>query len=365
MPSLTPRLDKIDAGDNKIIGGNMDFWQRGTSFAAIATGAYAADRWQFRKNGASTIVHTVSRSTDVPTLAQSGFQSVYSYLATVTTNQATLAASDLVRVIHSIEGSDYAALHGQNGRLQFWVKSSIAGTYSVSFANGGATRAYAATYTINAANTWEKKAIDLQFDSSGTWAFDNTMGVGITFIVAAGTNFQTSTLNTWQSSGSAIAATTQTNGVATNGATFQIAQVSLVQGSFASTADLPFKRAGKTIGDELRMCQRYFEKSYDVGVNPGTGTSSSTAIFLMQAQAALSAGYALPWVFFKTSKRTTTPVVTVYGTGGTINNITLGGTGDVAGAVGELNQNGFYANRTATSLINATLYTHFTAESEL
>ena len=37
MSSLTPRLDNYQSYQNVIANGNMDFWQRGTSFAAATS----------------------------------------------------------------------------------------------------------------------------------------------------------------------------------------------------------------------------------------------------------------------------------------------------------------------------------------
>ena len=69
---------------NAIINGNFDIWQRGTSFAAPALADYHADRFYHVIAGAA--VHTVSRSTDVPTYAQSGVKSNYSLLVDCTTH---------------------------------------------------------------------------------------------------------------------------------------------------------------------------------------------------------------------------------------------------------------------------------------
>jgi hypothetical protein len=81
MASLTPRIDSHCR--NLAIGGNFDFWQRGTSFASA--NSYTADRWLVGQSGYTA---GVTRSTDVPTFAQSGFQSLYSFLFTNGTGAA-------------------------------------------------------------------------------------------------------------------------------------------------------------------------------------------------------------------------------------------------------------------------------------
>jgi hypothetical protein len=262
----TPRIDNLNSYNNMIIGGNFDFWQRGTSFTAVANNAYTADRWQYTKVGA--MVGNITRSTDVPTVAQSGFASQFSLLYTITTVDSSIAAGEVSLLNYKIEGSNYALIHGgQSARLQFWVKSSVTGTYGVALRNNAVNRSYVTTIAINAANTWERKTIDFTTDTAGTWLLDNSTGLQISIVLDSGTDFRTSTLNSWQN-GNFVAGSTQANFSATNGATFQLAQVMLVPGSFASTAELTFKRAGRTIQQELQMCQRYYVQPRDLGDRP-------------------------------------------------------------------------------------------------
>jgi hypothetical protein len=274
-----PRIDNLNSYTNIVLNGNFDFWQRNTSFAAVANDTYTADRWQHSKTG--SMFATISRSTDVPTVAQSGFASQYSLLYTVTTAQASLAAGDHVRLGYKVEGFDYASIaSGQPIRVQFWVRSSVAGAYSVAFRNGSANRAYVTTITINNANTWERKVIDLTTDTSGTWALDNTNGLSMSICLGSGTTFQTGSLNTWQSN-NVFAASSQTNLQATNGATFQIAQVMLVKGSFAAATSLTFQRAGKTIQGELAACQRYCFKSSSNFAGTAQAVASNQVLFVI------------------------------------------------------------------------------------
>jgi hypothetical protein len=57
----------LEANRNKIINGNFDVWQRGTSFSALG---YGADRWRSYYTGGTTTVYSQQSftlgQTDVP-----------------------------------------------------------------------------------------------------------------------------------------------------------------------------------------------------------------------------------------------------------------------------------------------------------
>jgi hypothetical protein len=53
------------AQDNPIINGNMEIWQRGTTFTAIAHNAYSADRFKWNNTSGAGVV-TINRSTTTP-----------------------------------------------------------------------------------------------------------------------------------------------------------------------------------------------------------------------------------------------------------------------------------------------------------
>jgi hypothetical protein len=286
---------------NLIINGNFDFWQRGTSFAK---NLYTADRFFTSVQAAYTT--TITRSTDVPTVAQSKFNSQYSWLITNGTSPGAQGASGYVQIGYKLEGYDYQALHGNTGRLQFWCKSSVAGTYSICLINSATSRSYVSTFTIGAANTWEKKTIDITFDNTGTWVFDNGIGLYIYINLCAGTSLQTSTLNTWVNGAAGQAVNTQTDWGATTGATFQLAQVALIPGNFNSAIDISHARAGRTIGDELRMCQRYYNKM--LGAD-GNGNFAS----YVSAITASTSTFTI-WINFPTPMRAIAPTPTFSGT---------------------------------------------------
>lgn len=266
---------------NLAINGAFDFWQEklGTTTTvntATQTSGYIADMIKYGSGGPSVKNYSVVRSTDVPTPDQSGFDAVYSTLFTQITGIPTLAVNDYIEPFYYVmEGYDYSNIHGKKVTYSFWTKSSVAGTYSFSLRNSSSNRSYVTTYTVNQANTWEFKSITVQMDTQGTWDFSNLLGVRVD-CGTLGNTALTSTLNQWQTGNFAIA-TTATNWAATSGATIRFAMFSIVEGTLGF-GPKGFQRAGKSIQQELAMCQRYYEKSYSLDVIPSTATLFAAGI---------------------------------------------------------------------------------------
>jgi len=255
----------ISATQNRIINGSMAIWQRNTSFAAAANNSYSADRFRY-KNVASTAIHTISRSTDVPTLAESGFESSYSMLIDCTTADVAVGANDRVAIFHQMEGYDWAQLKNRTVTLSFWVKATKTGIYCVAFQNNGNDRSYVAEYTINVANTWEKKIITVTLNPTGgtDGNFRESVGLEILFTLMAGPNYHT-TGNAWQT-GNFLATANQVNGADSAANDFRITQIMLNVGPVAQ----PFAYAGGAASREYDMAERYYEKSYNLNTFAGS-----------------------------------------------------------------------------------------------
>lgn len=253
---------------NKIINGKMEIAQRGTSFAAIANGAYSLDRWQWGAS-TSTGVVTVSQQTDVP--SDNEFQN--SLRAAVTTSDTSIAAGEFARIAHRIEGFNIRDLIGRTFTLSFRVRSSKTGIHCVAFANSVADRSYVAEYTINAANTWETKTVTVTggLPTTGTWNYQTGIGLEVNWSLACGPTFQT-TAGAWQT-GTFIATANQVNCLDTIGNIFAITGVQLEVG----TVPTPFEH--RPFGAELALCQRYFQRiSFDTSGSLGpASTGSGTA----------------------------------------------------------------------------------------
>jgi len=256
---------------NRIINGDMRIDQRnaGASAAfASNTAGYSLDRWLVDNTTDGAL--TVQQSSTAP----AGFAS--SCLITVTTADASLAATQRCRIRQPIEGYNISDLawgtaSAQAVTLSFWVRSSLTGTFGGALNNSAVDRSYPFTYTISAANTWEQKTITVAGDTSGTWLTTNGIGLIVQFGLGIGSTFS-GTAGAWAGS-QIMAPTGATSVVGTNGATFYITGVQLEAGSVAS----PFER--RDYGRELAMCQRYClvdtneSKAY---ISFATGGNSST-----------------------------------------------------------------------------------------
>ena len=331
--SATANLSSVNGGPiagsrNRIINGDMRIDQRnaGASVTSAPGGAFSVDRFASYASGGG--VYTTQRSIDVPT--GQGF--VNSIINTVTTTDSP-TGSDYYLVEQSIEGFNSADLGwgtaaAKSVSVSFWVKSSLTGTYTIALRNSGLNRAYRATYTIGSANTWEQKTITVAGDTTGTWLTDNGRGISVGFTLGAGSDY-ISTGNTWSASDD-FAATGQTQWIGTNGATFYITGVQLEPGSTAT----PFER--RSYGQELALCQRYYEKSYNQQFAPGSAVSAGSVLVVG------SNGSSCGGTSWKISKRAV-PTVVVYaadGTSAAVNKLASGTkvTGATAADIGE---NGF------------------------
>jgi len=320
---------------NIIINGAMDIWQRGTSFAAAASGIFTVDRFAYIKSGTTTAVHTVSQSTDVPTYAESGFLSQYSLKLDNTTLDGTIGASDYCTIEHRIEGYDYSKFAGNTVTLSFWVKSPITGKHCVSFRNSNSDRSYVVEYTIAVADTWEKHSATVDLDeTAGTWDYTNGLGLSVSWVLACGSTLQ-GVADTWNSAND-LATSNQVN-VLGNAGDFHLAQVKLELGSTATT----FTTAGANAAQELTMCQRYYEKSYNSDIALGTANGAGS-VQIVSPVAIADGNYFDRDVTFRVTKRDTPNSATLYSYSvGTENVITVTGSGEVDSGVASLCQSGF------------------------
>lgn len=259
---------------NRIINGGMRICQRNASvsvFSLDATGVYTLDRWRAVNNTDGNF--TISQSTDVP--VDQGFTN--SLLVTVGAADTSLAASQRASIQQRIEGyrvADflYGSVSAKTVILSFWVKASATGSYGLSLRNAGsgATRSYNASYSVNAANTWEKKQIIISGDTTGTWATGSGIGLNVTWSLGSGSSCKGAAA--WQAGDTDGVTTATAAPIGTASATLALTGVQLEVASQTATSATPFER--RPLAVELMLCQRYYWKSYDQGVAPNAISSN-------------------------------------------------------------------------------------------
>lgn len=351
--ATTAYVDVAVKGRNSIINGNFDIWQRNTTFAAIANGAYSADRFKYIKVG--VMAHTITRDSDVPTQAESGFKSNYSLKVDCTTIDASIAAGDSCSIEHAIEGYNYKQFEGNTATLSFWVKGTKTGIHCVSFRSSTGDRSYVVEYTINTTDTWEKKTITVTFDySGGTWNYINGAGLIIHWTLAAGSSTQ-GTADAWQSS-NITATSNQVNACDNTANNFFLSQVQFELGSVATDFE------HEDIEITIAKCERYYEKSYNLTTAPGTNEQAGGFNFISRVADTSD----FNTVIFKVKKRAV-PTVTLYnwntGTTGQIRNDVSGA--GLAASVVAPGEGAFTMHPTVATTINHYYGFHWVANAEL
>ena len=285
---------------NKIINGDMRISQRGDSTGVTTTTYGGPDRFQSILGTAGT--WSLSKSTDAP--SGSGFSNSFKWDCITANN--SLSASSILMFGQKIEGQNvqdlaYGTSSAKNITLSFWVKSNLTGTYILEFFKETGSRQINRSYTINAANTWEHKSVTIPGDTSGALANDNTAEFAVYWWLVAGSDFTSGTLNTsaWANSTNANRAVGQVNLASSTSNEIYITGVQLEVG----TVPTPFEH--RPLSVELAMCQRYYEKSFNLNTAPANNTSEQTVVYSHQQS---GYGTAIP-LSFRVRKRATASLI--------------------------------------------------------
>ena len=298
--NLTIGTTQLGAGNasimkNRIINGAMVIDQRNAGASVTpANDAYTLDRWQVNISDSSKFTIQQNAGSVTP---PAGFTN---YLGVTSSSAFSLAAGSYFVLDQKIEGFNIADLgwgtaNAKTVTLSFWVRSSLTGTFGGVLRNSAENRSYPYTYTISAANTWEQKSVTIAGDTSGTWVTTNGNGIYVGFGLGVGSTYS-GTAGAWAGSTYA-SATGATSIVSTNGATFYITGVQLEVGSSATGFEY------RQYTTELALCQRYYEKSFDIGTAPVAGVAYANS-FGHTFTAYVSTNCRSPNISFEVSKRT-------------------------------------------------------------
>ena len=376
MPEIPEIPEQIHLNNrNKIINGAMEIDQRLLGIRSFQNSpAYAIDRWCGRRQGAwSTYSATLGRSTDAP----AGFRYSLEYTSVGTepnpggaTNDVK-CASGFGQYVEFVDPTETYT-------LSFWVKSTIAGIYTVSIdsfayeygvgTNYDQHRIMTIPYTIQQANTWEYITIQVPGDSSLTRAKYPKFGLMHFLWTMATDKDMITTINQWDiySSIERPHWSSVENNVSFNkepaGQKYNITGVQLEAGSIASNFE------HRSFTSELISCKRFYQKSCDYHVSvENIRTTDSNWDKGVQSYQPLGGGYGTHKDIRFTVSMRTNPTIYIYspGTGAAkVWNNSLSADLGYTYIYGNSNE-GFYINAGGDNSSNGThCYFHWKAEND-
>ena len=221
---------------NRVINGNFDIWQRGTSLVSAVNNAYLADRWKNEGAGSTTVI-----SRQAFTLGQTvvPYEPTYFHRTVVT---SVAGAGNFAKFSQRVESVRTFA--GQTAILSFWAKADAVKNLAVecvqNFGTGGAPSAAVTaidvtTKTLGTGFQFFTVSVTLPSISGKTLGSNGDDYLEVNFWYDAGSTFNARTLSLGQQSG-----------------TFDIAQVQLEPGSSAT----PFELLPIEVVDSL--CRRFY-----------------------------------------------------------------------------------------------------------
>jgi hypothetical protein len=250
MPSSGPLSNR-----NLIINGAMQVAQRGTS--STTNGYSSVDRIKAEPSETNTQSQLSLTSTDTP--YSLGFRNAFRLQNTTVSNAS---ASTWREIDYRIEAQDIANsgwdYTSTNSFItfSFWLRASVTQSYYLYMRTEDGTQRLLIKELAVTADTWEKFEITIPGDSGITLNNDNGLGLLLRFIPWYGTTYTGSgTLDAWSSYATGRVPHMTNTWVTTLNSTFDLTGLQLEVGTVAT----PFEH--RSYGQELALCQRYFQYS--------------------------------------------------------------------------------------------------------
>ena len=355
------------AANNLAVNGAMDISQEnGTNVVSVSSGLkYIIDGWSMSAQGSAVCVGQQSQVSATVT----GLNLPNSLVMKATTgNGGTIGTSDYAEVFTPIEGYRFARCsfgqaNAQALTIGFWINCSVAGTFGVSLRNSALNRSYVANVTFSNPATWEWHTVTIPGDTAGTWLSTNGVGAYLSLVFVYGTG-QQGAANTRLASNT-FATSSQSNFFATNNNLIAITGVVVLPGAHQISQEQAANLL-RPLPDELAICQRYYEKTYDLASLPGntalngcdvafaSGLPSSTYTWSVSAK-------------FKVRKRAV-PTITMYATdSGTSGKVRDRGLNvDLTANTGDIGEAGFLWYTTqSVAQTQLALTAHWVADARL
>lgn len=324
-------------GKNYLINGDFRFWQRSQTSAAAAARRYVADRWEVWSIGSTSAV-------DAMTLNDGNILPPVRFAHRVIVNTVA-GAGNFAFLRQHIEG--VRTLSGEQVTVSMRMYSLNAGFIAVNlsqnFGAGGSAIVDVAGQKIAVVSGWQTVTATFTLPA----VTGKTVGTSDSLILQiwldAGANYNTQTGTLGQRSG-----------------TYWFANVQLEVGGS------PTKFEYRPDAEELALCQRYYEKSYDPATSPGAGATVGYASALLAAS-----GYFLSSSpTFKVPKRALPAVIAYRYTDGVAGSLDQYGTtgslqASIPASITNISVSGFEMRSNGAGVAGNAIRYHWAADSEL
>ena len=276
---------QIGGKRNMIINGEMIISQRysTTSTAVTNASSFVLDRFRVNTTAGGGTSLNVQQVYGNPTNAPFGHPNSMK-MTVATVDDGGSDSFNVVQTRLESFNTDHLAFGTSSAKtvaLSFHVKSSLTGTFGGALVSGDFSKGYAFQYTIDSADTWEKKTITIVGDTTSTadsvynrGSTTSARGLVLYFDLGSGSNFEKSSANTWSTSGTGYGSRISGNVklCANNGADWSITGIQLEEGSVAT----PFEH--RSFVEELALCQRYYIEEDGISMRNFTGGTIAVSI---------------------------------------------------------------------------------------
>jgi len=358
---LANLIGNINAGGggvnrNVIINGAMNVAQRSTSETGLGGNAdsyHTVDRFKLGAEGTTAGRLTMSQDSSAP----EGFAN--SLKLACTTADTSIGSAELLTLAHIIEGQNVQTFakgtsSAKPYAVSFYVKGNASATYVCELFDGDNSRHVAKTFSVT--TDWTRVELSFPADTTGAFDDDNAASLYLQIFLHAGSNFNSGTLPaTWASKTNANRAVGGGSFFDSTDRTFFLTGVQLEVGQNPTSFEHePVERT-------LAKCQRYFEKSYNVGVAPGSNTNEG-----WQGYDAPSGSYGRFRAEFKHTKRAVPTIVTYQHSTGATGKLYTAADGTVDSALAGIGMNRAQIAKASSTLSSVSeVGCHWTADSEL
>ena len=355
---------QIGGRRNIAFNGAMQISQRGTTTGQGGAEALSAvDR--FKLFGGSTAGRlTSSQDSDSPI----GFGN--SLKLDCTTADTSVAAGEFLLLEQRIEGQDLQQLEFNQSSakattISFYVKGNASAQYTFALQyhlSGGTARWFTKGFAVT--TDWARITITIPGDTQASSGSDygiadnNATGANLMIWLHGGTNFSSGTHQDTAWADRVYTTLFQDNQTSFYDATSRTFFITGLQFEVGSVAT-PFEH--RSFGEELGLCQRYFQQSYAHGTAAGTTTDTSQVIRFIDA----TQSYGGHWITFRTEMRAA-PTGNVYNTSTGNADSIRDDNGNHAADVGQAATHGMHCYANGSSIgTSESLRVQYTADAEL